>query len=136
VDKHLDGTAEKDPPPPSGAKISEHIERGDALFKEKKYPEALKEFLTVIQLDEFNVLAANNAGFIYYKLEQYEEATNWFEKTLVLDPHRAIVYVNLGDAYLKLNRKPEAKKAFQQYLQISPNSKNVEEIKKKLALLD
>ena len=92
--------------------------------------------MAVIQLDEFNVLAANNAGFIYYKLERYEEAANWFEKTLVLDPHRAVAYVNLGDAYLKLDRKPEAKKAFQQYLQISPSSRNAEEIKKKLALLD
>jgi len=46
------------------------------LFKEKNIPKRLKEFLAVIHLDEFNVLAANNAGFMYYKLEQYEEAAN------------------------------------------------------------
>ena len=134
VNKHLDVKAEKGQDRSMG--VSKHMERGDALFKEKKYSEALKEFLAVIQLDEFNVLATNNAGFMYYKLEQYEEAANWFEKTVVLDPHRAIAYVNLGDAYLKLGRKPEAKKAFQQYLEISPNSKNAEDIKRKLTLLD
>ncbi len=134
VSKHLDDKAERGQA--QSMDVSKHMERGDALFKEKKYSEALKEFLAVIQSDEFNVLAANNSGFMYYKLEQYEEAANWFEKTIVLDPHRAIAYVNLGDAYLKLGRKPEAKKAFQQYLKVSPNSKNAEEIKKKLALLD
>ena len=136
VNKHLDVKTEKGQPQSMGVNISKHMERGDTLFKEKKYTEALKEFLAVIQLDEFNVLAANNTGFMYYKLEQYEEAANWFEKTIVLDPHRAIAYVNLGDACIKLNRKPEARKAFQQYLEISPNSKNAEEIKRKLALLD
>jgi len=136
VDKNLDAKAEKGQGRSVDVNIKKHMERGDALFKEKKYSEALKEFLAVIHLDEFNVLAANNAGFMYYKLEQYEEAANWFEKTIVLDPHRAIAYVNLGDTYLKLDRKPEAKKAFQQYLAISPKSKNAEDIKKKLALLD
>jgi peptidoglycan/xylan/chitin deacetylase (PgdA/CDA1 family)/uncharacterized caspase-like protein len=136
LNKQLDVKTEKGQDPSMGINIRRHMERGDALFKEKKYAEALKEFIAVVQLDEFNALAANNAGFMYYKLEQYEEAANWFEKTIVLDPHRAIAYVNLGDAYLKLDRKPEAKKAFQQYLQISPNSKNAEDIKKKLALLD
>jgi tetratricopeptide (TPR) repeat protein len=136
LNKQLDVKTEKSQDPSMGINIRRHMERGDALFKEKKYAEALKEFIAVVQLDEFNALAANNAGFMYYKLEQYEEAANWFEKTIVLDPHRAIAYVNLGDAYLKLDRKPEAKKAFQQYLQISPNSKNAEDIKKKLALLD
>ncbi len=134
VNKHLDVKTENEQARSTG--VSKHIEKGDALFKEKKYSEALKEFLAVIQLDEFNVLAVNNAGFMYYKLEQYEEAANWFEKTIVLDPHRAVAYVNLGDAYLKLDRKPEAKRAFQQYLRISPNSKNAEDIKKKLAQLD
>jgi len=117
-------------------RFMKHMERGDALFKEKKYAEALQEFASATKLDASNALAANNAGYMYYKIERYEESAQWFEKTIALDPRRAIAYANLGDTYVHLNRKPEAKKAFAKYLELSPNSKHLADVKSKLSALD
>jgi TolA-binding protein len=116
--------------------FAKHMERGDALFKEKKYPDALNEFLAATRLDVSNALAANNAGYVYYKLEQYGEAARWFEKTIALDPNRAVAHANLGDTYLHLDRKSEAKKAFLKYLELSPTAKLADEIKTKLNSLE
>ncbi len=126
----------KTPLRPAAVTIQKHKERGNAFFKEKKYAEALKEFLAAARMDKSNALAANNAGYMYYKLEQYEEAVRWFEKTITLDPRRAIAYANLGDAYLNLGRKPEAKKAFLKYLELAPNSKISERVRNTITLLE
>lgn len=116
--------------------FAKHIERGDALFKEQKYNEALKEFLDAARMVPSNPLAANNVGYIYFKTGQYKEAVQWFEKTIALDPSRAVAYGNLGEAYFNFNKKAEAKKAFIKYLELAPDSKYAAEIRNKLATLD
>jgi peptidoglycan/xylan/chitin deacetylase (PgdA/CDA1 family)/uncharacterized caspase-like protein len=113
--------------------FAKHMQRGDALYKEKKYEEASKEFLAAAQLNATSALAANNVGFTYFKIGQIENAIGWFEKAIALDPKRAVAYGNLGDACLKLNRKAEAKKAFQKCLELAPNSKDASAIAAKLA---
>jgi peptidoglycan/xylan/chitin deacetylase (PgdA/CDA1 family)/uncharacterized caspase-like protein len=110
-----------------------HMQRGDALFKERNYEEASKEFLAAAQLNVTSALAANNVGFTYFKMGQFGNAVRWFEKAIALDPKRAIAYGNLGDAYFNMNRKPEAKKAFEKYLELAPNSKNLPAIMQKMA---
>jgi peptidoglycan/xylan/chitin deacetylase (PgdA/CDA1 family)/uncharacterized caspase-like protein len=115
------------------ASFATHMQRGDTLFKERKYEEASKEFLAAAQLNVASALAANNVGYTYFKLGQFENAARWFEKTIALDPKRAIAYANLGDAYLNMNKKTEAKQAFEKYLELSPNSKYVSAIMQKIA---
>ena len=99
-------------------------DRGVALFKEKHYPEALKEFMAAVTLNPTHPLPANNMGYTYYRMEQYEEAARWFEKTIALEPRRAVAYLNLGDAHAKLGRKAEAKHAYEKYLELQPTSKS------------
>jgi hypothetical protein len=55
------------PVPPSNVKDAApaHLNRGDALFKEKRYQEALNEIMTAARLDPNSALAANNVGFLY-----------------------------------------------------------------------
>ncbi|MBZ5536589.1 MAG: polysaccharide deacetylase family protein [Acidobacteriia bacterium] len=113
-----------------------HNDRGMALFKEKKYQDALQEFMAATKLDPSNALAANNVGYMYYKLEQFKEAASWFEKAIALDPRRAIAYANLGDTYLKMERKIEAKSAFEKYLEILPSSKYAEAVRNKMNQLN
>jgi peptidoglycan/xylan/chitin deacetylase (PgdA/CDA1 family)/uncharacterized caspase-like protein len=113
-----------------------HNDRGMALFKEKKYQDALQEFVAATKLDPSNALAANNVGYMYYKLEQFKEAASWFERAIALDPRRAIAYANLGDTYFKLERKLEAKSAFEKYLEILPNSKYAEAVRNKMNQLN
>jgi peptidoglycan/xylan/chitin deacetylase (PgdA/CDA1 family)/uncharacterized caspase-like protein len=121
--------------PVAGSQLAfaKHMQRGDALYKERKYEEASKEFLAATQINVSSALAANNVGFTCFKMGQFENAIDWFDKAIALDPKRAIAYGNLGDAYLKLNRKAEAKKAFQKFLELAPNSKDASAIIEKLA---
>jgi tetratricopeptide (TPR) repeat protein len=115
--------------------FAKHMQQGDVLFKEKKYEEALKEFIAATQLNVVSPLAANNVGYTYFKMGQFETAIHWFEKTIALDPKRALAYGNLGDAALSLNRKDEAKAAFQKYLELAPNSKYTSMVMEKMASL-
>lgn len=121
---------------PGKESFAKHMEKGSSLFKERKYDEALKEFLAASRMNPSSPLAANNAGYMYHKMGQYEEAAEWFEKTIALDPQRAIAHGNLGDAYFNLNRKAEAKKAFLKYLELAPNSKNAPEIENRLKSME
>lgn len=113
-----------------------HNDRGMALFKEKKYQDALQEFMAASRLDPSNALAANNVGYMHYKLEEYKEAASWFEKAVALDPRRAIAYANLGDTYLKLDHRVEAKNAFEKYLELLPNSRYAEAVRNKMNQLN
>ena len=116
--------------------FGKHMERGNSLFKEAKYNEALKEFAAAAELRPSSPHATNNVGYVYFKMGKYDEAIRWFEKAIALDRQRALAYGNLGEAYLNLNRKEEARKAFVRYLELAPNSKYTEEIRGKLAKLD
>ena len=111
-------------------------DRGVAAFKEKRYQDALNEFLAGYKLDPTIPLITNNAGFAYFKLEQYPEAIEWFNKTLQLDPNRAVAYLNLGDAAVKLERNAEAKKAYQRYLELQPKSRLTTQVQEKLKALN
>ena len=122
----------KDQPTSLQLQINNHMEKGNALFKEKKYQEALSEFFAVNKLSISNAQATNNIGYVYYKMEKYEEAVSWYEKTIALDPRRSIAYANLAEAYLKLNRKDDAKKSLDKYLKFAPNSRYAKEIATKI----
>ena len=111
-------------------------DKGVAAFKEKRYQDALNEFLAGYKLDPTIPLITNNAGFAYFKLEQYPEAIEWFNKTLQLDPNRAVAYLNLGDAAVKLERNAEAKKAYLRYLELQPKSRLAPQVQEKLKALN
>jgi uncharacterized caspase-like protein len=116
--------------------IAKHMEQGNSLFKEKKYNEALAEFLEANKINPSNALATNNIGYVYYKMNQNDKAVQWFERTIALDPKRSIAYANIGEAYLKLNRKSDAKKALAKYLELSPNNRYAKEISEKIKSLE
>lgn len=123
-------------PSAKNAGFAGHMDTGSSLFKERKYDEALKEFLAAARMNPGSPLAANNVGYMYHKLGQYDTAVEWFEKTIALDPQRAIAYGNLGDAYFNLNRKQEARKAFLKYLELAPASNNAGDIEAKLKKME
>jgi len=96
-----------------------HLNRGDLLFKEKRYQEALDEFLTAAKVDPKNALAANNAGFIYSKLQRIEDSIEWTKKAIEIDPKRSVAYQNLGDLYYQLNRLEDARPYYEKYLELA-----------------
>jgi peptidoglycan/xylan/chitin deacetylase (PgdA/CDA1 family) len=120
--------------PPAKVKdtASSHLNKGDTLFKEKRYPEALKEFLTAAKMDPSSALAANNAGFLYNKLGNFDEAIRWTEKAITLDPRRSVAYVNLGDLYYHLDRTADARRNYEKYLELAPTSSYAPTVRSRL----
>jgi peptidoglycan/xylan/chitin deacetylase (PgdA/CDA1 family)/uncharacterized caspase-like protein len=114
---------------------AQHIDWGVALFREKRYTDAQKEFMEALRLSPGNALAANNVGYTYAKMERFDEAVKWFDKTLQLDPRRAIAHANLGDAYLSLGRTVEARREFEKYLELQPAAKYAVTVREKLQRL-
>jgi len=130
------GTAVAAAPSPSPAELARrHSDRGMALYREKKYAEAIAEFRTAATLDPSDAQAANNVGFVHFKLGEYAESAKWLEKTLSLDAGRAVAYLNLGDAYDKLGRRGDAVKAYEHYLALLPAGPAAGPVKDKLAKL-
>ncbi len=99
-----------------------HLNKGDSLFREKRYEEALNEFQAAAKLDPNSAVAANNVGWAYNKLGNADEAIRWVEKSKTIDPHRAVAYVNLADLYYQLNRTDDARANYEKYLELAPNS--------------
>jgi len=99
-----------------------HLNKGDSLFRERRYDEALKEFQAAANLDPKSAVAANNVGFAWNKLGNVDEAIRWTEKAKTIDPNRAVAYVNLADLYYQLNRTDEARVNYEKYLELAPNS--------------
>nr|AYM52327.1 polysaccharide deacetylase family protein [Hyalangium minutum] len=121
---------------PTPAEVARrHSDRGMALYREKKYAEAIAEFKTAASLNPSDAQAANNVGFVHFKLGEYAESAKWLEKTLTLDEGRAVAYLNLGDAYDKLGRRADAVKAYERYLSLLPSGPAVGTVKEKLAKL-
>jgi uncharacterized caspase-like protein len=124
--------AEADGTAPPRNPSAEANDRGMALYREKRYPEAAAAFEEAVRLVPRNALAANNAGFTYFKMKRYTDAVAWFERTLTLDPNRAIAHANLGDAYLALGRTGDARREFEKYLQMQPNGSAATMVRKRL----
>jgi tetratricopeptide (TPR) repeat protein len=111
---------------------AQHVDWGVALFRERRYADAQKEFFEALRLNPGNALAANNVGYTYAKMERFDEAVKWFEKTLQLDPRRAIAHANLGDAFVSLGRNEDARREFEKYLELQPSAKYAVAVREKL----
>ena len=110
-----------------------HLNVGDRLFKEKRYNEALEEFLAAARMEPQNALALNNVGYLYYRLGKYDDAISWYQKTIQVDPRRAIAYANLGDLYYKLDRISDARPIYEKYLELDPNNRYGSTVQSRLA---
>jgi peptidoglycan/xylan/chitin deacetylase (PgdA/CDA1 family)/tetratricopeptide (TPR) repeat protein len=97
------------------------LTKGDNLFTEKRYPEALNEYIAASKLNPRSAVAANNVGWVYNKLGNLDEAIGWTEKAKMIDPNRPVAYANLGDLFYELNRTEEARVNYEKYLQLAPN---------------
>ena len=121
--------------PPLIANATAFNSEGMNLMRTGNYEAAISKFEQAAQLNSFDPLFANNAGFAYYKLGQTEDSLYWFKRAIEIDSSRAIAYLNLGDAYAKVSRITEAREAYTKYLELAPDSKSAPDVKKKLAAL-
>jgi tetratricopeptide (TPR) repeat protein len=79
---------------------AEHVARGEAFLKEKKWQEATLEFRNAIQIDE-NLAAAHwGLAQAYEQLGRVAEAMEELQQTVRLDPNNFTARLKLANAYL------------------------------------
>lgn len=94
----------------------ERLRRGQALFREQQYVEAMREFGALIR-------ARPNApeGYLYrgmaaYQAGQYEASITDLTRALELRPENAVPYLYRGDSYQALGKLDAAAADYQQAL--------------------
>lgn len=89
---------------------AEHLKRGEALLKEKKFVESELEFRNALQIDPqlgaaYWGLAQANEG-----LERIPETIESLKQTIAKDPNNLEASTKLGNWYLAFSRAPNAEK--------------------------
>ena len=79
---------------------AQHVARGQALLKDKKFQEASLEFRNALQIDEKLADAHWGLANAYEGLQRYQEAFEEMKQVALLDPNNLDVRVRLGNYYL------------------------------------
>ncbi|HYE64710.1 MAG TPA: tetratricopeptide repeat protein [Pyrinomonadaceae bacterium] len=79
---------------------AEHLSRGEAFLKEKKFQEASIEFRNALQIDDRLAAAHWGLAQAYEGLERFLEAFEEMKRTIELDANNLEARVRLGNYYL------------------------------------
>jgi tetratricopeptide (TPR) repeat protein len=88
--------------------IKEALERGNNLFDEKRYEEAIKVFEGILEKEPEAYIINLNIGHCYFQMEKYDKAIEYYQKVLDRQPENKYALLGLGNAYLNMGKKEEA----------------------------
>ena len=71
-----------------------HFEKGDELYEDSRWEEALEEYHEARKLDPARAVVYDKLGMVYYYLGEYEEAKAHLEKYIELDTEMTERMVN------------------------------------------
>jgi len=106
---------------------AQHVARGQALLKDKKFQEAALEFRSALQIDEKFADAHWGLANAYEGLQRYQEAFEEMKQVAELDANNLDVRVKLGNYYLLAGKQQsaaaisEAERMAKEVLQKDPN---------------
>ncbi|XP_013380007.1 RNA polymerase II-associated protein 3 [Lingula anatina] len=98
-------------------------EKGNQLFKEGKYEEAVQCYTMGMNADPENAVLPANRAMALLKLEKYAAAEVDCTSSLSLDPTYIKAFHRRGTARTALGKLQDAKHDFQQVLKLEPNNK-------------
>lgn len=101
----------------------QHKEKGNALFKEGNFPDALKEFDEGVKRDPSNKFIYSNRSFAYIKLMDPVRGLADAEKALELDPEFIKAWARKGTCHQLQKEFHKAMEAFEKGLAIDANNK-------------
>jgi tetratricopeptide (TPR) repeat protein len=113
----------KQPAPPAKQQEEEPPEEDESL-KPKEY--------TLNPLESARNITAGN---FYFKKGNFRAAARRYDEATKWDPGNAEAFLKLGETDEKLKDRHGARDAYAKYLEIAPDSKNADEVKKKLGKL-
>ena len=97
-------------------------EKGNLLFSQKKYTEAIESYSAAIELQPRNAVFLSNRAICYLKLERFDDAEIDCTRALSADPRNTKAYFRRGTARVGLGKLEEAKFDFESVLDLEPNN--------------
>ena len=95
--------------------IKEELVKGNALFDEGKYEEAIAAYEVILTASPEAYIVYKNIGNCYFQMQRYVEAEAAYQKILEKDPQNAEAMLLIGNCYAN---RGEADKAMEWYSQI------------------
>lgn len=109
----------------SPEKALEAKERGNALFKEKKFREAIEEYSEAIKRDPTNHLYYSNRATTFTKVMQWPAVIADCDKCIELKPDFAKIYVRKGNAHIFMQQFDKALDAFRTGMKLEPDNEEM-----------
>ncbi len=80
--------------------LLEMLDKGNKLFDQKKYKEAIKVYEEILQKFPEAYIVNKNIGNCYFAMEQYDKAEEYYKKVLEKDPENVEVLLAIGNCYM------------------------------------
>jgi len=100
-------------------KVSKLLVKGNELFDQKKYEEAIQEYQNILMENPGIYKINQNIGNAYYELGDYDSAIKHYEMVLEKEPDATEVLISLGNIYLE---KGESEKGLDYFRKIDVES--------------
>jgi stress-induced-phosphoprotein 1 len=97
-------------------------ERGNAFFREAKYPEAIAEYEEAVKRDPKNAPFRNNLAAAYLKMGLFNDAKREVEKSLDLDKTYVKAWAKKGDIEVYMKEYHKAMDSYKAGMQIEPDN--------------
>jgi serine/threonine protein kinase len=98
------------------------LERGDELFQQQRYQEALNCYDKVTQVISQDALVWFKRGLALENLHRYEEAIDSYNQVIQLQPHDYLVWFKRAKALENLHSYEAAVAAYDQVIEIQPDN--------------
>lgn len=98
----------------------------------QNWDDVLATYKDILTIDPNNTVVNYRVAYIYYYRKNYEEAQKYIVKVLALYPFDYDSNALLGAIYVGQGKIIEAKKYYRQALAYNPDSKEIQEVLKKL----
>jgi len=103
-------------------KAQEAKQRGNDFFREKKFPEAIKEYEEAVKRSPNDAAIRNNLSAALTKIMDFNGAKTQVEKALELDPAYTKAWARKGDIEMAFKEYHKAMESYQKGLEIDPQN--------------
>jgi len=84
------------------------LEKGNLLFSEKKYQEALLAYEDILKKNPDVFIIYKNIGNCYFALEKYDQAVEYYQKLFEKQPKSAEIMTLIGNSYVNAKNMEKA----------------------------
>ena len=88
--------------------LKEELQKGNDLFDQEKYEEAIQSYLTIIAKIPETYILYRNIGNCYFQMENYEMAEEFYLKVLEKEPDDTESIIGIGNTYANRGQNEKA----------------------------